>query len=270
MGSETRKDKYIYKSIGLSNYSKGFLNNYRNPLDDDETNFELTYCYNCGYVDENLSSIENCPTCNVDNSEGFKSFKILDPDNYIADPVIQVQKMYRERGKFLKKFYSFINSSENKFNKESQNCFSKYGYIDVFSINDNDQAGYKFKILNKTKDLKPGNSWGTILLSSTSDLGQLNTGDFVETPLGDDKWFFAKNQSHEVYGVGNKKLTNSLLFQSIKDVENIDLDYLKNSGKEPKDDLQFYNFPNKYFSNSRYTAWFSAGEILKKFATQKS
>ena len=37
MGSETRKDKYIYKSIGLSNYSKGFLNNYRNPLDDDET-----------------------------------------------------------------------------------------------------------------------------------------------------------------------------------------------------------------------------------------
>ena len=269
MGSETRKDKYIYKSIGLSNYSKGFLNNYRNPLDDDETNFELTYCYNCGYVDENLSSIENCPTCNVDNSEGFKSFKVLDPDNYIADPVIQVQKMYRERGKFLKKFYSFINSSENKFNKESQNCFSKYGYIDVFSINDNDQAGYKFKILNKTKDLKPGNSWGTILLSSTSDLGQLNTGDFVETPLGDDKWFFAKNQSHEVYGVGNKKLTNSLLFQSIKDDENIDLDYLKNSGKEPKDDLQFYNFPNKYFSNSRYTAWFSAGEILKKFATQK-
>ena len=51
-------------------------------------------------------------------------FKILDPDNYIADPVIQVQKMYRERGKFLKKFYSFKNSSENKFNKESQNCFA--------------------------------------------------------------------------------------------------------------------------------------------------
>ena len=100
MGSETRKDKYIYKSIGLSNYSKG-LNNYRNPLDD-ETNFELTYCYNCGYVDENLSSIENCPTCNVDNSEGFKSFKILDPDNYIADPINSSSKMYRERVNFLK------------------------------------------------------------------------------------------------------------------------------------------------------------------------
>ena len=268
MGSETRKDKYIYKSIAVGNYTKGYLNNYYNPLENEETNFDLTYCYRCGLVNETTSSLENCQVCNADKDE-YKSFTILDPDNYIADPTIQVQKMYRERGSFLRKFYSFKSNEEMTNEKILNNCFSKYGYINVYSINDNNQDGYKFKILNKNKDLKKDASWGSILLSSDSELGSLATGDFNLTTLGSDGWYFTKEQSHELYAMGNKKLTNASLFQLNEEVSNLNLDYLRTSSKDASNDIQFFNNPEKYISSSRYTSWFSAGEIIRQFATQK-
>ena len=108
MGSETRKDKYLYKSIGISNHSKGFLNTYISPLDNNETNFNLTYCYRCGYVNEDITSNEFCDICNTNIEDGFNSIVVLDPENYIADPKIEVQKMYREGENFLKSFIGLI------------------------------------------------------------------------------------------------------------------------------------------------------------------
>ena len=144
MGSETRKDKYLYKSIGISNHSKGFLNTYISPLDNNETNFNLTYCYRCGYVNEDITSNEFCDICNTNIEDGFNSIVVLDPENYIADPKIEVQKMYRERGKFLKKFYRFNSDENDDLQKIDKNSLLGT-YIQVYSINDNDREGYNLK-----------------------------------------------------------------------------------------------------------------------------
>lgn len=268
MGSETRRDKYIYKSIGMSNHVKGFLNTYINPLEKDETNFNLTYCYRCGSVIEGMSDLENCSTCNADLND-YKSFKVLDPDNYIADPKIKVQERYRERGKFSKKFYKFETENNESQDGFQKNCYSKYGYIEVFSINDNDGEGYKFKKLYKDKVLKPNSNWGSILLSSDSELSALNTAEFQRSALGKDGWNFTRDQSHEVYAVGNKKLTNAILFQAHENKEFVNLDYLKDRSLDSTNDIQFFNNPERGWSKSRYSAWFSAGEIIRQYATQK-
>ena len=120
MGSETRKDKYLYKSIGISNHSMIF-NTYISPLDNNETNFNLTYCYRCGYVNEDITSNEFCDICNTNIEDGFNSIVVLDPENYIADPKIEVQKMYRERGKFLKSFIGLIPDENDDLQKIDKN-----------------------------------------------------------------------------------------------------------------------------------------------------
>ena len=88
--------------------------------------------------------------------------------------------------------------------KIDKNSFARYGYIQVYSINDNDREGYKFKILNKDKSTKQGSSWGTILLSSESSLSALSSTEFKITSLGNDNWYFSKDQSHELFAVGTK------------------------------------------------------------------
>lgn len=268
MGSETRKDKYLYRSIGISNYVKGYLNSFFNPVENSDTNFKLTYCYRCGNIEEIHTSTEYCKVCNSTVEDGFKSMHVLDPDNYIADPKIEVQKMYRERGTFLHKFYKFKSENNEISEKESKNTHSKYGYIHVFSINDNNREGFKFKELKKKQQNIKNSSWGSVLIDKESELSNLSKIDFKATTFGQDGWYFSNMQNSESFALGNKKLTNALMIQ-MSDSNQYDIDYLRKSAQEETDDLQFFNNPKRFLSQARFTSWYSAGEVLRKFATQE-
>jgi len=265
IGSESRRNKYLYKSIGLANLFKGYKNKFVNPLNNRDSIFNLSYCYRCGSIDVQNLDYEVCPTCLETTDKGFSKFKIIDALNFISDPTPRAQSLFRESTGSYRNFYRFINNDLIK-NGENYQFGLKYGEVEIYSINDNNKTGFKFrKIFKSFRDAKKDESYGEILINDEFD--DFHSPDFTLTNFGRDKWKMTKkDENPESFALGNKKLTNALLLLPKNDEINYDLHYINTSQLINSSDLQF-SFGNS-FSISREAAWFSAAEIIKQYACQ--
>ena len=74
----------------------------------------------------------------------------------------------------------------------------------------------------------------------------LSSTEFKITSLGNDNWYFSKDQSHELFAVGNKKLTNALMFKQVNK-KNFLISITADSSTEASDDLQFFNNQSRLY-----------------------
>jgi DEAD/DEAH box helicase domain-containing protein len=262
MQSEIRKDKYIRRSIGIANHSIGQNSYFSDPSNNSQSTYDISYCYQCGFVEEKQLDEDICNICLADISEGFIKAKVLDPSTYVADTRIGIQQLYRNRGGSTQNFYNFNDKSSISIN-EQDNYVTNYGFIEIHTINDNDRNLYNFqKIYKQDADYKEAK--GNILIHNESEILE----DFQSSKFYRSGWR-PGNSLDGKFILGNKKITNSTLLQIKNSNQSLNLEFANyNSDSTQNNDLAF-KFTNKVFSESRQAAWFSAGELIRKFITQE-
>lgn len=274
MRAETRKDKYIHRAIGFANYKKSFNKSQKliDPLQNSNRQFDKTYCLNCGYIDS--QDLEVCVYCNSIKDDKLRRLKFLDPEVYITDSQPSTNKLGREYGPRPKTFYEFLTNEKPIEEKIEKKMLVKYGFISVYSLNDNDLEGFTVRKIRKDKqNLEENEFFGTAYVESGWNVFWEPQGTklaFDKHPFGVDGWE-SKDYIEERVGLAVSKKTNSIVIQLDNhdtDLTDYDIDFL--SGEWVKDklnDLEFKSLDSN-ISIARKTCWVSAAELLKQFATE--
>ena len=83
--------------MGIANHSIGQNSYFSDPSNNSQSTYDISYCYQCGFVEEKQLDEDICNICLADISEGFIKAKVLDPSTYVADTRIGIQQLYRNR-----------------------------------------------------------------------------------------------------------------------------------------------------------------------------
>jgi len=267
--AQYRHNKVLYEAIGFANLRGGKNPQLTNPSNNLNQQYEITYCLNCNFVTKD--EIQTCKHCGTPIDSNMYRRKFLDPDVYITTGIKEPNQNSRVYGKKTKSFYEF-EENENPIFEDSQDFVNgKFGFITIYTTNDNSQEGFNLTTLNKQHpgSNSEGQYWGTLFLESGWQVFHNLDAEYnwSNHTYKRDFWEHSQNIQLPFYGLGVQNKTNTFLMQldNNANIENYSFDYIKSKVVDINEDLTFRNAPEEItYSNSRKTAWISAAEILKQ------
>ena len=245
--SEYRRDKKMFKSIGVANLLG--RNKYTDPVDLSESS---AFCKICGYISLQSNSIdyEECPSCFSEPGDGFFLEKVIDPNYFIASPTFEVQKDSKDRNFSNNKFVE-SGDGKNMSHNILPNLNYDFGFRKLYSLNNNYDEQFQF-IRSTNNSFSRNVGTGTILISQewAEDTGGL-------------QYFSSDGKEPINLSLIEQKLTNVIQIRKNNDSQNTSTDYLKlGNNSHPL-------FGRNRIIQARKSAWISSGEIIHSFLTNQ-
>ena len=182
-GSETVRDKLVYKAVGLGNYRPGFPK--AKPIDGRGHQYQVLTCSNCRCFTQ--QEVDQCPVCGA-TTEALQQTTAYEPTGFVVEP---------GAGRDYDGVFEFTPFSTGvKLDAMAQREFTpvsetglefQFQSDSVFSLNDNEGDGFEFHKLRNSEfrvvKTELTSRWENQIDNSTSELASLISSRFTDILL---------------------------------------------------------------------------------------